>query len=143
MLPQVGSEVIVSCEPASARVVSVTARYITVEWPWGVVDNSANFRWDGTFALPYGESNSEWVPYRFEPAASELCGGDFCTVSIPPTRLYVGHYETYDPPRNLGWAPAPTVGIYVIPPEKSDQEDAGCMLYLGGADPIRVESIGD
>jgi len=143
MFPRVGGEVIVSCERESARVVSVSARYITVEWPWNVVDNSTNFRWDGTFALPYGESNSEWVPYRLEPAPTELRAGDICSISIPPTRLYVGHYEAYDPPRNLGWAPAPTAGIYVIAPENMDQEDVGCMLYLGGGDPIRVDPIED
>ncbi|GAA3885165.1 hypothetical protein ACGFYM_41935 [Streptomyces sp. NPDC048231] len=66
-------------------------------------------------------------------------------MSIPPTRLYVGHYEEYDPPRHLGWAPAPTAGIYVIPPERMDVdlEDAGCMLYLGGADPLHVEPVKD
>jgi hypothetical protein len=143
MFLQVGSEVIVSCEPASARVAAVSSRYITLEWPWRVVDNSTNFRWDGTFSLPNGESHPEWVPYQLEPAASDLHAGDVCTVSIPPTRLYVEHYEEYDPPRNLGWAPAPTAGIYVIPPENSGQEDAGCMLYLGGADPIRVEPVED
>lgn len=143
MFPQVGSLVIVSCESASARVAAVSSRYITLEWPWRVIDNSTNFRWNGTCALPYGESHPEWVPYQLEPAASELRVGDVCTVSIPPTRLYVGHYEEYDPPRNLGWAPAPTAGIYVVPPENSDDEDAGCMLYLGGADPIRVEPVED
>lgn len=138
-----GSEVIVSCEPASARVADVSSRYLTLEWPWRVIDNSANFRWNGTFSLPYGDAHPEWVPYRIEPTASGLRAGDICVVSIPPTRLHVGHYEEYDPPRNLGWAPAPTAGIYVVPPEKSDEEDAGCMLYLGGADPIRVEPAGD
>ena len=67
--------------------------------------------------------------------------GAVCTISIPPMRLYVGYYEEYGPPRNVGWAPAPTAGIYVVPPENSDQEDAGCILYLGGADPIRVEPV--
>ncbi|MFF9815813.1 hypothetical protein [Streptomyces sp. NPDC014006] len=143
MIPQVGDEVIVSCEPASARVVSANARYVTVEWPWGEIDNSSNFRWDGTTALPCGESVGEWVPYQVQPAASELSAGDVCTVSIPPTRLYVGHYEEYNPPRNLGWSPAPTAGIYVLPLDKSDDEDAGCMLYLGGADPVRVEPVVD
>jgi len=141
MLPRIGNEVIVSCEPAIARVDSVSLRHITVEWPWGAVDNSSNFRWDGKFSLPIDDSRSEWMPYRVEPAVSELHPGDICTVSIPPTRLYVEHYEKYDPPRNLGWSPAPTAGIYVVPPEKIDQEDAGCMLYLGGAEPIRVEAI--
>ncbi|WP_406291381.1 hypothetical protein [Embleya sp. NBC_00896] len=64
-------------------------------------------------------------------------------MSIPPTRLCVGHYEEYDPPRNLGWAPAPTAGIYVMPPESKDVEDAGCMLYLGGAEPYHVEPVQD
>lgn len=70
-----------------------------------------------------------------------------CTVSIPPTRLCVGHYEEYDPPRNLGWTPAPTAGIYVVPPESFDVEEVdettGCMLYLGGAEPHRVEPVQD
>ncbi|MFF3849321.1 hypothetical protein [Streptomyces sp. NPDC002328] len=119
----------------------MSSRYVRVEWPWRAIDDSANFRWDGTFALPHGASHPEWVPYRLEPAASELRAGDFCTVSIPPTRLYVGHYEEYDPPRNLGWSPAPTAGIYVLPPENADDEEAGCMLYLGSADPIRLEPV--
>jgi hypothetical protein len=141
MFPQVGSEIIVSCAPARTRVVEVSSRFITVKWPWRTIDNSTNFRWDGTFALPYGEGHSEWVPYRLEPAAAELRAGDECTLSIPPTRVHVGHYEEYDPPRNLGWAPAPTAGIYVVPPENADEEEAGCMLYLGGADPIRLEPV--
>lgn len=143
MLSEVGSEVLVSCEPARARVAAVNSRYITLEWPWRAVDNSANIRWNGTFSLPCGDAHPEWVPYKLEPTASELRPGDVCAVSIPPTRLYVVHYEEYDPPRNLGWAPAPTAGIYVVPPENSDQEEAGCMLYLGGADPIRVEPVED
>lgn len=140
---QVGSEVVVSCESASARVAAVTSRYVMVEWPWRVIDDSGNVRWDGTVALPYGESDTEWVPYRLEPAASELSAGAACKVSIPPTRVHVGYYEEYKPSRSLGWTPAPTAGMYVIPLESVDQEDSGCMLYLGGADPIRVEPVDD
>ena len=139
MVPRVGDEVTVSCEAASARVVAVNSRHIALEWPWGVIDRSSSFRWDGTYSLPCEESHAEWVPYRLEPAASELRAGDTCMISIPPTRLHVGHYEEYDSPRNLGWTPAPVAGIYVVPPDKSEDEDAGCMLYLGGAEPIRVE----
>ncbi|MFI2352579.1 hypothetical protein ACH492_37470 [Streptomyces sp. NPDC019443] len=143
MVPQIGDEVVVSCEPASARVAALDSRHITLEWPWGVIDNSSNFRWDGGFSIPCDDSDLEWVPYHIEPVVSELRAGDVCMVSIPPTRLYVGHYEEYDPPRNLGWVPAPTAGIYVIPPENMDEEDAGCMLYMGGAEPIRVELVDD
>jgi hypothetical protein len=106
----------------------------------GVIDHSSNFRWDGTYNLPCDEAHPEWVPYQLEPAAPELHAGDVCTVSIPPTRLF---YEAYDPPRNLGWVPAPTAGIYVVPPENRDEEDAGCMLYLDGAEPIRIDPIED
>ncbi|MGQ5226395.1 hypothetical protein ACWDLL_03840 [Streptomyces griseoincarnatus] len=108
-----------------------------------MIDDSSGFRWDGTSALPYGDAHAEWVPYRIEPAAAELRAGDTCTVSIPPTRLRVGHYEEYDPPRHLGWSPAPMAEIHALPPEKSDDEKAGCMLYLGGAEPIRLEPVGD
>ncbi|KAB2976809.1 hypothetical protein F8R89_35220 [Streptomyces sp. SS1-1] len=120
-------------------------RYITLEWPWGAIDTSSAFRWDGRVALPHGDAHPEWSPFRLEPAASTLRVGDMCTVSIPPTRLYVGHFEEYDPPRNLGWAPPPTAGLYVVPPERTgmDMEYAGYTLYLGGSDPIRVEPIGD
>ncbi|MHC5902497.1 hypothetical protein ACVNF4_01040 [Streptomyces sp. S6] len=141
LILQIGDEVIVSCEAASARVVAVNSRHITLKWPWGVIDHSSNFRWDGTYSLPCDESDAEWIPYRLEPAASELHAGDECMISIPPTRLHVGHYEKYDPPRNLGWTPAPTAGLYVIPLEKSEEDDAGCMLYLGGAELIRVELV--
>lgn len=143
MIPEVGDEVVVSLDPASAHVRSVGARHITIEWPWGTVDNSSDFRWDGTCSLPSDDIHPEWVPYQLEPAARELRAGDACTVSIPPTRLHVVHYEAYDPPRNLGWAPAPTAGIYVVPPENRDEEDAGCMLYLGGAEPIRIDPADD
>jgi|SRR5690349_4358043 len=144
MVPRIGGEVIISCAPATARVAGV-GRYITLEWPWRAIDNSSNVRWNGQVALPHGDARQEWSPYCLEPAASALRVGDACTVSIPPTRLYVGHYEEYDPPRHLGWAPAPTAGIYVIPPERMDVdlEDAGCMLYLGGADPLHVEPVKD
>lgn len=67
---QIGDAVIVSCEPASARVVEVDSRQVTLEWPWGAIDNSSNFRWDGRFSLPYGDSNPEWVPYRLESTCS-------------------------------------------------------------------------
>jgi hypothetical protein len=143
MAPEVGDEVIVSCESASARVKAVSSRYIILEWPWRAIDNSSRYRWDGTYAFPCDEVHPEWVPFRLEPAPSELNPGDQCMISIPPMRLYVGHYEKYDPPRNLGWAPAPTAGIYVVPLEDRDKEDAGCMLYLGGADPIRIEPVED
>ncbi|MFE2586728.1 hypothetical protein [Streptomyces sp. NPDC059378] len=144
MVPRIGDHVMVSCEPAAARVVG-TGRYVMLEWPWRTIDNSSNFRWNGQVALPHGDSHQEWSPYRLEPAASALRVGDVCTVCIPPTRLYVGHYEEYRPPRSLGWAPAPTAGLYVVPPERMDldMEDAGYMLYLGGSDPIRVEPVED
>jgi len=144
MVPRVGDQVVVSCEPGVARVVGV-GRYITLEWPWGAIDASSGFRWDGRVALPHGDGHPEWSPFHLEPAASTLRVGDMCTVSIPPTRLYVGHYEQYDPPRNLGWSPPPTAGLYVVPPERTDldMDDAGYMLYLGGSDPIHVEPLGD
>jgi hypothetical protein len=141
MAPRVGDEVIVSCESASARVVAKDLRYITLEWPWGVVDNSSKFRWDGKMHLPVDDSTAEWTPFLMEPEPAQLRVGDVCTISIPPMRLHVGHYEEYDPPRNLGWAPAPVAGIYVMPPESAEIEDSGCMLYLGGAEPIRVQPV--
>lgn len=139
MVPRIGDEVIVSCQSAVARVARVD-RYITLEWPWRAVDDSSNFRWNGQVALPHAYSREEWSPYRLEPSGSTLRIGDDCTVSIPPTRLYVGHYEEYRPPRKLGWAPEPTAGLYVVPPERMDldMEYAGYMLYLGGSDPICV-----
>ncbi|MGW2724014.1 hypothetical protein [Streptomyces sp. NPDC001492] len=145
MVPRIGDQVIVSCEPASTRVVGVD-RYITLEWPWRAIDNSSNFRWNGQVALPHADSHEEWSPFQLSPAASTLQVGDACDVFIPPTRLYVGHYEEYDPPRNLGWAPAPIAGLYVVPPERMgmdmDMEYAGYMLYLG-SDPLQVEPIKD
>jgi len=138
---QQDAEVVVSCPPGQARVVAVSPRHVTVTWPWGEPDHSAGYRWDGTFALPYGEARTEWVPYRVEPDPAGLRVGDVCTVSIPPTRLVVGFYEEYDEPRNLGWTPAPTAGISVMPEHGLDEEYDGCVLYLGGAMPITVEPV--
>ncbi|GHF93627.1 hypothetical protein GCM10018791_00260 [Streptomyces zaomyceticus] len=144
MVPRIGDQVMVSCEPAAARVVG-TGRYIELEWPWRTIDDSSGFRWNGRVMIPCDDSLQEWSPFRLEPAAATLRAGDVCAVSIPPTRLYVGDYEEYHPPRNFGWAPAPTAGLYVVPPERMDldMEFAGYMLYLGGSDPIRVEPIKD
>jgi hypothetical protein len=143
VVPRIGDEVIVTCEPAVARLVKVDRRYCYLEWPWRTIDNSSHVRWNGQVALPYGDSHQEWSPYRLEPMGPALRAGGDCAVSIPPTRLYVAHYEEYDPPRHLGWAPAPTAGIYVVPPERMDVDwdDAGYMLYLGGAEPIHVERV--
>ncbi|MFD7872953.1 hypothetical protein ACFV5G_02290 [Streptomyces sp. NPDC059766] len=48
---------------------------------------------------------------------------------------------------SVGWAPAPTAGLHVVPPERMDLDvdmdvkDAGCMLQLGGSAPIHVEPV--
>lgn len=141
MAPKVGDEVIVSCDPGRACVMAVDSRYVTIKWPWRTIDASSKYRWNGTYAFPVG--SRDWVPFVLEPPVSELRVGDECLLSIPPTRLYVGYFEEYSPPRDLGWAPAPTAGIYVVRPEDREDEEAGCMLYLGGADPIRVDPIKD
>lgn len=140
MALRVGDEVIVSLAPARARVSEVSPRSITIEWPWGERDDSSCYRWDGRSCLPWGESTTEWVPYQVEASAGSgpLRAGDTCIVSIPPTRLHVEHYEEYDRPRNFGWAPAPTAGLYVVPAHRLGVFDGGCMLYLGGAEPVQI-----
>jgi hypothetical protein len=91
-------------------------------------------------ALPRDEASYEWTntPWRTEPAPWNLETGLECTVGIPPTRVMVREVQRYDPPRNLGWLPRPTKGLSVVEAALQDDEDAGYVLYLDGAEPVRL-----
>jgi hypothetical protein len=144
MLPsevQVGDEFIISCEPADAVVANVTNRYIFIQWPWGERDEQSRTKWDGTLALPRDESNYEWAntPWRVEPSPAELEVGSSCMVGIPRTRVMVRRVYEFDPPRSLGWLPKPTAGIGVVEVGRREDEEAGYMVYLDGAEPITFD----
>lgn len=138
---QSGDELVISCEPADAVVARISDFYVFIEWPWRERDESSRMRWDGTLALPRNESSLEWAntPWRVEPSPEELNAGDTCMVGIPPTRIIVRRVYEYDPPRSLGWVPKPTAGLGVVESAMLDNEEAGYLVYLDGAEPISFE----
>lgn len=138
---QVGDELIIACEPADAVVAKIAHSYVFIRWPWRELDQTSRAKWDGTVALPRIESSQEWgnTPWRVEPSSGELKVGDSCMVGIPPTRVIVRNVKIFDPPRSLGWLPKPTAGADVVEVGRQDDEEAGYMIYLDGAEPISFE----
>lgn len=141
---QPGEVVSISCEPADAQVVKVTDHYVSLKWPWRELDSSSQMRWNGLLALPRHETNPEWAntPWRVEPDPSELAVGDICMVGIPATRVLVREVQEFDPPRALGWLPKPTLGLSVVEVgDHQDDESAGYLIYVDGAEPIQFHRI--
>jgi len=139
-----GEELFVSCEPATAVVVRITSDYVFIRWPWREHDQESRAKWDGTVALPREESSPEWTntPWRVQPESHKLEVGGRCVVGIPRTRVLVRRIQEYDPPRSLGWLPRPTAGVGVVEAGiGQDDEEAGYVLYLDGAEPIVFERI--
>jgi hypothetical protein len=138
---KVGEQIVISCEPVDTEVLKKLGDHYCVKWPWGAVDQQSRFRWDGSMAFPVDDESFEWqnTPWRLEPDPSELVVGASCMVGIPPTRVVVQDVENFDPPRDLGWLPRPTLGLAVVSAgQYQDHPDAGYMLYLDGPEPIEV-----
>jgi hypothetical protein len=135
-----GESLILACEPADARVARVSGGYVFLEWPWRETDPGSGFRWNGQVALPWDADSREWVntPWRVEPDAGELEAGATCWVGIPPTRGIVRALYKYAPARDVGWLPRPTLGLGVVPVGHEDDEEAGYLVYLDGAEPVSV-----
>jgi hypothetical protein len=139
---QAGDELIISCEPADAVITKVTNHYVFIQWPWRARDQSSRAKWDGTLALPRIEASHEWAntPWRVDPSPEELEVGMSCMVGIPRTTVLVRRVYEYDPPRSLGWLPKPTAGVGVVEVgSRQEDEEAGYLVYLDGAEPIVFE----
>jgi hypothetical protein len=138
---RVGESLTLACEPADARVASMSTQYVFVEWPWREADPESRARWNGQVALPRSADSREWLntPWRIEPAVSELEVGDLCLVGIPATSVIVRAVRNYVPAKDVGWLPRPTLGLSVVPAgDYEDDEEAGYIVYLDGAEPISV-----
>jgi hypothetical protein len=135
-----GELLTLACEPADACIASVSSGYVYIEWPWREVDPGSRFRWNGQVALPWDAGSREWVntPWRTEPDVGELETGDTCWVGIPPTRVVVRAVLRYSPARDLGWLPRPTLGLSVVAAGDKDDDEAGYLVYLDGAEPVSV-----
>jgi hypothetical protein len=138
-----GEPVMLACEPADAHVARVSGGYAFIEWPWREADPGSRFRWNGQVALPRDAGSREWAntPWRVEPGAGELEAGDACRVGIPPTRVIVRAVRGYVPARDVGWLPRPTLGLSVVPAGDEDDEEAGYLVYLDGAEPVCVTRV--
>ncbi|MDI2132182.1 hypothetical protein [Yinghuangia seranimata] len=136
---QVGDTVSLACPPEDARVARVAGSYVFIEWPWRSPDPDSRSRWNGQVALPRDPRSREWLntPWRVEPDSDLLEVGDACLVGIPPTPVVVQEVRTYDPPKDTGWIPRPTLGLAVVPLGETGDE-AGYVVYVDGAEPISV-----
>jgi hypothetical protein len=135
-----GESLILVCEPADARVASVSGGYVYLEWPWREADPRSGFRWNGQVALPWDGDSREWAntPWRVEPDTGELERGDTCWVGIPPTRVIVRAVCNYAPAKDVGSLPRPTLGLSVVSVGDEDDGEAGYLVYLDGAEPVSV-----
>lgn len=139
---RVGDELVVWCDPEDARVADVRGGYVYIEWPWREVDLSSNKRWNGQLAFPRDPDSLEWAntPWRLDPDPSELEVGETCQVGIPRTAITVRSVRFYDPPRDLGWLPRPTIGLGVANvADARFGDEAGYVIYVDGAEPISLE----
>jgi hypothetical protein len=138
---RVGELLTLVCPMVDARVAGVGGQYVFIEWPWREVDSDSKARWNGQVALPREIESYEWVntPWRVEPDPDQLGVGDSCTVGIPATRVIVRAVRNYEPAKDIGWLPRPTLGLAVVPVgEAEDDEDAGFIVYVDGAEPISL-----
>lgn len=138
---EVGEVVGLECLPEDARVVQADGKYLYVKWPWGSIDPDSNYKWDGLRAFPVDPQSFEWTntPWRLEPAPNELSPGDVCMIGIPYSRVLVRGVRRFDPPRDCGSLPRPSSALSVVPlGEFQDDEEAGYLVYLDGAEPVNV-----
>ena len=141
---QAGDHLLLECAPVDAEVSKVAGSYAFIEWPWREVDMESRLRWNGQVAFPRSSDSFEWLntPWRIEPDVEMLEEGDACMVGISPTRVIVRAVHQFDPAKDLGWLPRPSVGLSVVPVGDFEGDDeAGYMIYLDGAEPIIVQQI--
>jgi hypothetical protein len=93
--------------------------------------------------LSYDPDHYSWsnTPWRVEPDPSELVIGDQCFLGIPETEVQVISIERHDPPADYGFLPRPEWVLGVCPVDSVDDEEAGCALYLDGAEPIQITKV--
>jgi hypothetical protein len=139
----VGDRLSISCGPFDARIHSVSATRVFIEWPWREKDPSSR-SWDGTMGFPRDPDHWEWrnTPWRVEPDPLELQTDDLCMVGIPPTEVQVIAIDAYEPPADFGWTPRPALGIGLCPVTDLDIEEAGYVIYPESGDPVEIEHLG-
>lgn len=139
----VGDLLEISAEAFDARVGGTTRQRVLIDWPWWEADPDSANSWDGTVGFPRDPDAYDWgnTPWRLEPDPSELETGDACFVGIPPTEVRVTGIERYDPPADFGFLPRPEYVLEVVPTDLVDDDEAGYVIYLNGAEPIKLERI--
>lgn len=138
---QAGQCLILDCAPADAVVAKIASGYIYLHWPWRRIDPNSKVSWNGQVSFPVDANHFEWTnaPWRLEPDPEDLSAGDVCLVGIPGLEVVVRTVRQFDPPRDVGWLPRPTVGLSVVPVgDFQDDEEAGFLVYLDGPEPISV-----
>ncbi|MFL6071845.1 MAG: hypothetical protein ACJ73S_00325 [Mycobacteriales bacterium] len=138
---EAGDRLVLSCEPADARVAGMDEDYVFIEWPWRAIDPESRMRWDGTVALPRDPESLEWAntPWRVEPGPEELTPGSMCMVGIPRTVVALRSVDSYEPALDTGWLPRPTIGLNVVEVGQDQLgEEAGYTIYRDSLEPIAI-----
>ncbi|BBH69965.1 hypothetical protein ACTI_66500 [Actinoplanes sp. OR16] len=140
----VGDRLVISAEPFDSQVTRVTARYVTVTWPWREQDPESENVWRGAFSFRADPDHPDWnnTPWRIEPDVAELEAGMNCMVGIPPTEVRIAAVWKYEPPADYGFLPRPDYGIAVVPVDQADDPEAGYEIYPNGAEPIQIDVVG-
>jgi hypothetical protein len=141
----VGDLLVISAEAFDARVAGTTRQRVLIDWPWWEPDPGSANSWDGTVGFPRDPDAYDWsnTPWRLEPDPSELETGDACFVGIPPTEVRVTAIERYDPPADFGFLPRPEFVLELVPTDLLDDDEAGYVIYLNGAEPIELEKVAE
>ncbi|MFF7448425.1 MULTISPECIES: hypothetical protein [unclassified Streptomyces] len=142
---EVGDVLLVSCPSARARVVHVTPREVSVEWPWGQIDPNSEIRWNGHRSIPCTAPDDEWGGlFQIDPHPGHLEVGGYCLVGIPETLVRIIDIGRFDPPADVGWLPRPHTMLIVLPvahPRAPRAEEEGDTIDLESAAPIKIDLL--
>ena len=102
----------VACPFAEAEVTEVDRYHVTVRWPWGQIDPSSSYLWNGEVALEFGTDS--WWPFETRPGLERLRPGDRCLLGIPVRVVHVFAVRCWWPDQDTGQLPRRPLALYVF-----------------------------
>ncbi|WP_145911251.1 hypothetical protein [Kitasatospora viridis] len=141
-----GDVLLLECPFTATTVTKVGPHYLSVRWPWLVVDPAVDsIRWNGDFAIALPGS-LDWgrLHYGCEPPVQELRAGDACRVGLAPTVVHVLRVDHFDPPLETGMLPRPACYVTLLAQGEAEQpedEDQGFPIDPAGGEPLRLDLL--
>jgi hypothetical protein len=142
---RVGDIFEVSCPYTESTVTGRAGDHVSIQWPWWILDPDCDWvHWNGQVAIVTNPASHDWKRelFRVLPATEReraLETGAACRVGIPRTVVHVIDVESYDPPRETGWLPRPSLSVIVLRQGQSQDpalEDQGYELNPSDGIPI-------